>query len=310
MKSFLLIISSILSTYCNAQSKSDREILLRQVDSLFNELPKTLVDGRHDYKYQRNFEFKCVTKDEIEIIDFRYKPNSSVRVGDYYINRIDLVNLHQNGFFLTQTNDSLYSLQIITSGNKGNIKQEVYNDSSLIMAFEQDRVTVGKWNADYYSTLETLQTSFSELIKLVSPKEVRVQPIQKAKATDFKIVSLPSATNSISQEIDTANPLFNYKSVEIPASFNSSKNFEETNKMVEAYIRDNLDMKGLIPNGVLSGAIIIGDKGRVEEFQSLKRNTIEIEEEASKIINNMPNWSPAQHNNKKVRTSYLLFIMF
>jgi hypothetical protein len=287
MKSFLLIISSILSTYCNAQSKSDREILLRQVDSLFNELPKTLVDGRHDYKYQRNFEFKCVTKDEIEIIDFRYKPNSSVRVGD-----------------------SLYSLQIITSGNKGNIKQEVYNDSSLIMAFEQDRVTVGKWNADYYSTLETLQTSFSELIKLVSPKEVRVQPIQKAKATDFKIVSLPSATNSISQEIDTANPLFNYKSVEIPASFNSSKNFEETNKMVEAYIRDNLDMKGLIPNGVLSGAIIIGDKGRVEEFQSLKRNTIEIEEEASKIINNMPNWSPAQHNNKKVRTSYLLFIMF
>ncbi|TXB66885.1 TonB family protein [Vicingus serpentipes] len=74
-------------------------------------------------------------------------------------------------------------------------------------------------------------------------------------------------------------------------------------KYPEQSKKDNIEGKVFIE-------FIVGDEGAIKNVKVLKSVNSELDKEATRVISKMPNWTPGEHEGKKVNVKLVLPIMF
>ncbi|MEQ8624878.1 MAG: hypothetical protein RJQ00_03245 [Vicingaceae bacterium] len=308
----LLLLSIYNQGFLKAHDKIDStEFLIKKLVNEINQLPRTNESGQGDFKYQSQYSIDWDKKSRtLTLIDKRYRPNSEEKLSNEHIAEFDIRTLHNKGVYVKSIRqDNNISLQIFTANNNKKIKSLTYDNGEYRFGMYQDRLTIGSWDSSLINKqLNTTKELLIQIIQLNTNWGNKANPdIGKTLMSEI-IKEQGFNYSSITFEQNDDSPLFLNSTVEEPALFLGSKSDKENRELINNYIIEQIDKKGIKMKGNLSGTIIISKSGDVEDFKSFKMNETKVEKEVKTIVLSMPNWKAGKQKGNYVRTSYTILI--
>lgn len=113
---------------------------------------------------------------------------------------------------------------------------------------------------------------------------------------------------------EKGNQLYNYKDVDIPPLFGNEKKPNKSVKSLLKYLAENTEYPDVGMEKKLEGLVlvyfVIDESGNVVDVKVIEGINHYLDDEAKRIIENLPKWKPAMHNSKNVRVNFRIPIRF
>lgn len=104
--------------------------------------------------------------------------------------------------------------------------------------------------------------------------------------------------------------IYEVHSLEDKPLFANAVNFDESELLLNQYIKNECDKIMLHESGTCYISIMINKKGKVEDVKLIYGNNKALNNAALKIAGNMPDWKPAKIKNNAVNSSYNIEVKY
>jgi len=305
----MIPISIFVFFLSSAMAQNNEKDFNQYMDSLvdiINTLPKSNIYGFNDKRWQKKYHATWSNwRKKLVIRDIRFDPASNLKCEDEYKAIIDIHDLHPDGVIIKFSKDSTtVSMAIFTARNTENIRNKIYLNGECHDRHYNDRFTLDFWDSKaVLADLQKIQRLLGLCITLKTNWTLEDRPDPNA----IHPMVFPKNATVITFD-QNSTPTFLNGAIEHSSLFMTSKSEAENREKVKEYVLKELKAKGIKYHGIIIGSIIISELGKVIDFVSANKNTIQFEIEVKKIILSMPDWTSGRAGNQNVKVSLTLII--
>lgn len=279
--------------------------LLNEIKESINNLPKSpdnYFDSEYDFVFDEN-EYA------ITVTDIHFEKGSKKKRKDFNIYTLKLSDLDPNAILIDQ--DTTYNtaeIRFFTMNNTASITQRVSVSGKIRSTSYQDRMTLGKWDTPLVLIeLEKIKDLFSKAI--IRYYEGNLPKGIKTDIGPLKFFNVQNGTEEIKvieikQPEDESEAI--YTIVEKMPLFKSSSNQEESNDLVNKYVKQKVKEDEFNAKGIIYISFVVNQSGEIEKINVLRGINSECDNKVIEYIKHMPTWTPGEQRGKKVKVQYTI----